>query len=147
MLCDWAALHACSSPVPTRCAACLLFMNACKATSAEANGTGSLPCSGVNNAFGTNLQSFRSIGGFFRWWSTVLFWNHVNTGPFPKVLPFRATGSLCCPKGGLMRCSAVVPSYFFDPTLIMMQNRESSSSSEGTHYLSGTMTSKSCLFS
>ncbi len=49
--------------VPTRCAAHLLFMNACKATSAEANGTGTLPCSSVNNAFGTNLPSFKGIGG------------------------------------------------------------------------------------
>lgn len=50
-------------PVPTRCAAHLLFMSACKATSAEANGTGTSPCSSVNNAFGTNLQSFKGIGG------------------------------------------------------------------------------------
>ncbi len=49
--------------VPTRCAAHLLFMNACKATSAEANGMGTLPCSSVNNAFGTNMQSFKGIGG------------------------------------------------------------------------------------
>lgn len=63
MLCDWASLYAHSFPVPTRCATRLLFMNACKATSAEANGTGTLPCSSVNNAFGTNLQSFKGIGG------------------------------------------------------------------------------------
>lgn len=50
-------------PVPTRCAARLLFMNACKATSAEANGMGAPPCSSVNNAFGTNLQFFKDTGG------------------------------------------------------------------------------------
>lgn len=63
MLCDWASLYACSSPVPTRCAACLLFMSACKATSAEANGMGALPGSTVNNTFGMNLQSFKGIAG------------------------------------------------------------------------------------
>lgn len=63
MLCDWPPLYACSSLVPTRCAAHLLFMNACKATSAEANGTGTLSGSRVNNSFGMNLQSFKGIGG------------------------------------------------------------------------------------
>lgn len=38
-------------------------MKACKATSAEANGTRVLPCSSVNNAFGTNLQFFKGMGG------------------------------------------------------------------------------------
>lgn len=51
--------------VPTRCAPRLLFMNACKATSAEANGTGTLPCFSVNNAFGTHLLSLNGIGGLY----------------------------------------------------------------------------------
>lgn len=40
-----------------------------------------------------------------------------------------------------MKCSTVVLSYFFDPTLIIMQNRKSSSTSysKGTHYLSGAL--------
>lgn len=53
-------------PVPTRCASRLLFMNACKAPSAEANGMGTLPCFSVNNAFGTILQSFKGIGGLLQ---------------------------------------------------------------------------------
>lgn len=48
-----------------------------------------------------------------------------------------------------MRCSTLVLSYCFDPTLIMMQSSESgsSSSSTGTHYLSGTMTGTGGSFS
>lgn len=48
---------------PTRCAAHLLFMNTCKASSSEANGTGTLPRFTVNNAFATKLQSFKGIDG------------------------------------------------------------------------------------
>lgn len=76
--------------VPTRCGEDLLFMNACKATSAEANGTGTLPCSTVNNAFSTNLQSFQCSGGpkdgggcGFR-----AQWEVVRTGS-----PFTASGT------------------------------------------------------
>lgn len=46
-----------------RCAAHLLFMNTCKASSSEANGIGTLPCFSVNNAVSTKLQSFTGIDG------------------------------------------------------------------------------------
>lgn len=49
--------------VPRRCAAHLLFMKTCKASSSEANGTGTLPCFSVNNAVSTKLQSFKGIDG------------------------------------------------------------------------------------
>lgn len=68
-------------------------MNACKATSAEANGTGTLPCSSVNNAFGTNMQSFKGIGGLLDGGAQCCLGAPVNTGPCPKVLPFRVSGT------------------------------------------------------
>ena len=63
MLSDMAPLYARSTSFPTRCAAHLLFINTCKASSSEANGTGKLPSFTVNNAIPTKLQSFKGIDG------------------------------------------------------------------------------------
>ena len=54
---------------------------------------GNPPCASVNNAFGTNVQSFKGIAGHLGWWSTVLSWSSVHTGPCSEVLPFGAGGT------------------------------------------------------
>lgn len=56
-------------PVATHVAACLLFMNACKATSAVANGMRTLPCASLNNAFGRSSQTFKANSGFQGDWA------------------------------------------------------------------------------
>lgn len=99
-------------PVPTHCAAHLLFMNACKATSAVANGTGTLPCSGVNNAFWHELAVFQ------RYWWTFKMVEHnavlkpCEYWPMSESAAIYSLWHIYCLKGRLMRCSKVVPSYF-----------------------------------
>lgn len=66
-------------------------MNACKATSAEANGTGTLPCSSVNNAFSTNLQSFKGSGGLKDGGAQCGL--TARSGPCPKASPFTVSGT------------------------------------------------------
>lgn len=122
--------------VPTRCAARLLFMNACKATSAEANGMGAPPCSSVNNAFGTNLQFFKDTGGLLSSGAQCCLRAMQILAHVPKWCPSEPLAptllSLRGANEGQYNSSKFFFS-FFGLTLIMMQSRvqhSSSSSSE-----------------